>query len=296
MTAQTNEDLVQVSLKTLVNLAQAASTLHLQRIAPKAANSGAYVSRFKGRGMEFDESRQYQPGDDIRQIDWKVTARSNHPHTKVFREERERPVFISVDNRAAMHFATRGVFKYVQAAKLAGLIAWTAQQQGDRIGGQLFSEHQCRELKPQSGKHGVLRFLNMLVTPQEAKTSEYTLDVILARLVEHTRPGSGIYIISDFRGLTPKAEQHLSKLARHCEVVLIMVYDPLEKSLPANQGRYRFADEKRDLVIDTSDRIRFIHYQDRFTQHQQHLEELAKKMSITFLPCDTQANPVDRLR
>lgn len=294
--AQTVEDLVQVNLKTLVNLAQAASALKLQHHAPKASNAGGYISRFKGRGMEFDEVRLYQPGDDIRRIDWKVTARSSTPHTKVFREERERPVFVSVDNRAAMHFATRGVFKFVQAAKLAALIAWTAQQQGDRIGGQLFSERQCQELKPQTGRHGVLRFLNLLVNTQETGSTVFSFEHILARLIEHARPGSRVYIISDFRGINAKAEQHLIKLARHCEVVLIMLYDPLEKSLPATRGRYRFTDTQRDLVIDTGDRMRFMNYQQRFMQHQQHLEQFAKKMNITFLPCDTQTDPVSRLR
>lgn len=294
--AQTVEDLVQVNLKTLINLAQAASTLNLQKVAPKASQSGGYVSRFKGRGMEFDEARLYQAGDDIRRIDWKVTARSGSPHTKIFREERERPVFISVDNRASMHFATRGVFKFVQAAKLAALLAWAAQMQGDRIGGQLFSEQQCQELKPQNGRHAVLRFLNMLVTTPQPGTALFSLEHVLARLIEHARPGSRVYLISDFRGLNAQAEQHLLKLARHCEVVLIMVFDPLEKSLPATQGRYRFTDEQRDMVIDTGDRIRFQNYQQRFIQHQQHIEQLAKKMQIAFVVCDTQADPISRLR
>ena len=161
------KDLVSVSLKTLIDLAKPASTLNLQHSKNRAQQSGAYMSRFKGRGMEFDEARLYQPGDDIRSIDWRVTARTGKTYTKVFREERERPVFISVDDRLTMHFATRGVFKSVLAAKLAGLLAWAAEHHGDRIGGQLFSEHDCYELKPQNGRHAVLRFLNTLVKPQK---------------------------------------------------------------------------------------------------------------------------------
>lgn len=293
---QTNEDLVKVNLKTLINLAQAASTIKLQHLAPKAMHAGGYVSRFKGRGMEFDEARPYQPGDDIRHIDWKLTARSGKAHTKIFREERERPVFISVDQRAAMQFATRGVFKYVQAAKFAALLAWAAQQQGDRIGGQLFSEQQCLEMKPQNGRLAVLRFLNMLVRPAEIGSTVFSFEHVLARLIEHVRPGSRVYLISDFRGLNAQAEQHLIKLARHCEVILIMIYDPLEKSLPATEGRYRFTDRQRDLVVDTGDRLRFKRYQQRFAEHQQHLEQLAKKIRITLMSCDTQTDPISRLR
>ncbi|MGR8999333.1 MAG: DUF58 domain-containing protein, partial [Gammaproteobacteria bacterium] len=159
-------DLISISLKSLIDLAKPAASLNLQHLSIRSRQSGGYVSRFKGRGMEFDETRLYQPGDDIRSIDWRVTARSGKTHTKMFREERERPVFISVDNRLAMHFATRGVFKSVLAAKLAGLLAWAADYHGDRIGGQLFSEHECREIKPQNGRHAVLRFLNALVKAQ----------------------------------------------------------------------------------------------------------------------------------
>jgi uncharacterized protein (DUF58 family) len=154
------DDLVSVALKSLIDLAKPAANLNLHRLTIRSLQSGGYLSHFKGRGMEFDEARLYQHGDDIRSIDWKVTARTGKTHTKLFREEREKPVFISVDNRPAMQFATRGVFKSVQALKLAALLAWAAHHQGDRIGGQIFSSAGCQELKPQNGKHAVLHFLN----------------------------------------------------------------------------------------------------------------------------------------
>ncbi|MDD5580382.1 MAG: DUF58 domain-containing protein [Methylobacter sp.] len=293
-------ELISVTLKTLINLAKPASSLDLHHLSIRSRQSGGYVSRFKGRGMEFDEVRLYQPGDDIRSIDWRVTARTGQTHTKVFREERERPVFISVDNRQAMHFATRGVFKSVLAAKLAGLLAWAAEQHGDRIGGQIFSDNACLELKPQSGKHAVLRFLNALVTPQDltgqpGQAALISLEHVLARLTQHARPGSLVYIISDFRGINDKAEIHLAKLSQHCDVVLIFVYDPLESSLPA-KGRYRFTDDERDVVIDTSDQQRLLNYQHRFVQRQKRLELLAKKMSLAFIQCSTADDPIHSLR
>ncbi len=286
---------VSVNLTALVNLAKPASLLNLQRSKIRSKQSGGYVSRFKGRGMEFDEARLYQPGDDIRSIDWRVTARTGKTHTKVFREERERPVFISVDNRSTMQFATRGVFKSVQAAKIAALLAWTAQHQGDRIGGQLFTESHCQELKPQNGKHGVLRFFNALVTPRLATEQEMTLEHVLARLVQHARPGSLVYIISDFRGLTPKAENHLAKLAGHCEVSLIHIYDPLESHLPA-KGRYRFTDDTRDAVIDTGDKKRSLSYQQHYQQRLEHLRQIAKKIGLAFIQCSTAEDPLEVLR
>jgi uncharacterized protein (DUF58 family) len=291
---QSSDELVSVSLKTLIDLVKPAAGLNLQHASIRSAQSGGYVSRFKGRGMEFDEARLYQPGDDIRSIDWRVTARTGKPHTKLFREERERPIFISVDNRAAMHFATRGVFKAVLAAKLAGLLAWTAQHHGDRIGGQIFSDTACRELKPQNGKHAVLRFLNALVQPADQMADAVTLEHALARLTQHARPGSRVYIISDFRGMSDKAETHLLKLSQHCDVVLVMVYDPLESALPV-KGRYRFTDDNRDVVVD-ADSGAAVQYQQRFALRQQRLNQLAQSRGLALMQCSTGDDPVQRLR
>ncbi len=290
-----------ISLKTLINLARPAASLNLKRKSIRAQTSGGYVSHFKSRGMEFQEVRAYQPGDDIRNIDWHVTARTGKVQTKVFREERERPVFISVDNRLTMHFATRGVFKSVLAAKLAGLLAWAAQHQGDRIGGQLFSDTQCCELKPQNGRHAVLRFLNMLVSSGDATTktgatvSLISLEHVLARLTQHAHPGSLVYIISDFRGINDAAERHLAKLAQHCDVVLLFVYDPLEDSLPT-KGRYRFTDGQQDVVVDTSDQHRLLTYHQHFEQRLQRVQQTAKKRGLTFIQCNTADDPVQCLR
>jgi len=312
--APITSELVSVSLKTLLDLARPAAGLNLKHSAIRAGQSGGYASRFKGRGMEFEEARGYQPGDDIRSIDWRVTARTGEPHTKVFREERERPVFISVDNRPAMHFATRGVFKSVLAAKLAGLVAWAAQYHGDRIGGQIFTGHVCRELKPQNGKQAVLRFLNAICDQDDdrAEQTVITLEHVLARLMHHARPGSRVYIISDFRGISDQVESHLARLSRHCEVVLIFVYDPLESHLP-DKGRYRFTamdgayaaslsgtgaatDDRRDVVIDTGDRQRLLKYQQHFAQRLQQLEQTAKKLGLALIQCSTTDDPIQLLR
>ncbi len=292
---KTDNGLVSVHLKSLLDLARPATALNLHHDHIRAGQSGGYLSRFKGRGMEFDESRLYQPGDDIRSIDWRVTARSGKTHTKVFREERERPVFISVDYRPAMAFATRGVFKSVQAAKLAALLAWAAQHHGDRIGGQIFTAGSCQEFKPQNGKHAVLRLLNALVKPTTTNNGEMTLEQVLVRLLQHARPGSRVYIMSDFRGFNSSVENHLTKLARHCDIVLIQVFDPLESHLP-DRGRYRFTDETRDVVIDCGDQQRILNYQQRFQNQLHRLQQLSKKLHLSLLQCSTADEPFDILR
>lgn len=289
------DDRIQVTLKTLIGLAKPAANLKLQSSSIKSRQSGGYQSRFKGRGMEFEEARIYQPGDDIRSIDWRVTARTGRAHTKIFREERERPVFVSVDYRPTMNFATRGVFKSVLAAKIAGLLAWAAQHHGDRIGGQIYTGDSCRELKPQNGKNAVLRLFNALTHKEDTVYEPITFDHVLARLTQHARPGSLVYIISDFRGLNQQAEIHLAKLSQHCDVVLVFVYDPLESHLP-DRGRYRFTDEGRDVVVDTSDLQKVQRYQEHFQQRQHCLQRIAKKMNLAFIQCSTADDPALSLR
>jgi len=287
--------LVSVNLKSLLDLAGPAAALNLHQNVKRAVQSGSYLSRFKGRGMEFDEARPYQPGDDVRSIDWRVTARTGRTYTKTFREERERPVFISIDYRATMAFATRGVFKSVQAAHLAALLAWAAKAQGDRIGGQIFADHGCLEMKPHHGKHAVLRFLNALVKPAYTVNAATDLAQALSRLVQHVRPGSRVYIISDFRGMNHAVENHLSRLARHCDVVMLHVFDPLERELPT-RGRYRFSDELNEVVIDTADTPRLQRYHQRFLAQQQSLQDLSQRFRMTLLQCSTADVPLEVLR
>jgi uncharacterized protein (DUF58 family) len=297
--ARDNNELVSVTLKSLIDLAKPASGLDLHRLTIRSRQSGGYLSSFKGRGMEFDETRLYQPGDDIRSIDWRVTARTGKTHTKLFREEREKPVFISVDNRPSMHFATRGVFKSVQAKKLAALLAWVANHKGDRIGGQVFSQAACKELKPQNGKHSVLHFLNTLVVADHSAGDEIDLAKALSRLVQHAKPGSLVYLISDFRGINDQSENFLLKLSEHCDVVLIFLYDPMEKGLPSH-GRFRFTSDQenqpREVVIDTADKRRIANYQLRFEERLRKLKRIAQRRGSALIQCSTQDDPVQRLR
>ncbi len=154
---------VSVSQAGLIRLSAPARAIALDVLRVNSLQTGAYVSHFRGRGMEFDESRPYQPGDDPRSIDWRVTARSTTAYTKLFREERERPVLVCVDLRSNMHFATRGCFKSVNASRAAALISWAAHHRGDRLGGLIFGDTTHRELKPRLGRRAALRFVHELV-------------------------------------------------------------------------------------------------------------------------------------
>jgi uncharacterized protein (DUF58 family) len=281
------------TLDELIALSQPAGAIALSRPTAKALQSGQYLARFKGRGMEFDETRLYAPGDDVRTLDWRVTARTGKAHTKLFREERERPVFLSVDYRSAMFFATRGMFKSAMAARLAALVAWSARRHGDRIGGQIFSETGSREFRPDHGQAAVLRFLQALVElagPAAAiPSADPALEEALGHLPRHARPGSLVFVFSDFRRLTPAGESALSRLARHCDGVLVMISDPLERNLPP--GRHRYADGRGELIID-ADRQTLAEHARRYQAHHDQVKILARRHRLRFVDCSTTESPV----
>ena len=290
---------VQVTVPELIALNASTAILRKRPRRPKASQSGDYTSNLKGRGMEFDESRLYQPGDDIRNMDWRVTARTGKPHTKLFREERERPVFVWVDYRAPMFFATQGVFKSVFAARTAALIAWNAAQQGDRIGGLIFSENEHHELKPGQGKQGVLHLINRLVShpawleqsiEQHVQTNIKTAITRLNRLV---RPGSLVYMLSDFRDLE-NAESEMARLSKHCEVVMLPIHDVLEERLPAN-GSFRLSSGDQELIINTHDSSSLEKYQQHFKQHTEFLEQIAGRYRMHLINCLTTDDPIKKL-
>ncbi|GAB6048728.1 DUF58 domain-containing protein [Methyloparacoccus murrellii] len=286
---------VRPDLDELIALSHPASGIALARPTARALQSGQYLSRFKGRGMEFDEARLYMPGDDVRNLDWRVTARTGRAHTKLFREERERPVFLSVDYRASMFFATRGMYKSAMAARLAALVAWSARRHDDRIGGQVFSEAGSIELRPEHGQAAVLRLLKVLVDRAQAGAAATDGDPVraledaLLHLPRHARPGSLVFIFSDFRGLNAAGEAALSRLSRHCDGVLVMIHDPLERHLPP--GRRRYGDGTREWVID-ADRAAIAEWERRFLTRQAQVRTLARRHGLRFVDCGTAESPL----
>ncbi|GAC08066.1 DUF58 domain-containing protein [Paraglaciecola chathamensis] len=240
-----HSDGVNLQIKELLYYRTKASLLNLALGRPAQAKlAGGYLAKTKGRGMEFDEARHYQPGDDIRAIDWRVTARTGKTHTKIYREEKERPVFVLADLSSSMHFGTQLLFKSVQVAHLTALIAWAAHKRGDRIGGLVFNQTQHKEFKPFSRQKAVLSLLNGMVKlhkPHEIQdknsVSNVTFADACARLRRLAHPGSLVFVLSDFAQLNDTAQQHLAQLSRHCEVTAYPISDPFEHTLP--QSKYQ---------------------------------------------------------
>lgn len=281
--------------------------------AARSALAGAHRSRFHGRGMDYRESRHYQPGDDIRNMDWRITARSGHAHVKVFDEERERPVVVLVDLGASMFFASQGVFKSVQAARLAALIGWSAIGHGDRIGALLFTHSgasgQHQELSPAGGRRGQMRLIRALVEAGERELSAPSaaaervaagadsgsgLTTALMRLRRVARPGSLVFLISDFYSSDADSQHHLRRLAQHSDLNAIQVLDALELA-PPPPGRYGISDGRRRAVIDTRLRGERERYARELARHHQRVRQLTVENGIGLLPCLTTDDPVERL-
>ncbi|SNY51499.1 Protein of unknown function DUF58 [Arsukibacterium tuosuense] len=236
--------------------------------------AGTYLARSKGRGMEFDEVRHYQPGDDVRTIDWRVTARSGKVHTKLFREEKERPVFIVTDLTDSMRFGSSLLFKSVQAAHLAAVIAWHVKQHGDKLGGLVFSNQQHRELKPQGRSHGVLRYLQALQQCHQsgAKTNGLTLTQALGQQRRLSRPGSLVYILSDFNQLDEQALRHIRAISQHNEVTCCQISDPLELALPSSaRGIAAIRNQQQVVSAELADSGLRTRYQQQQQQQQRQL-------------------------
>jgi len=198
---------------------------------------GNKLSAQRGRGMEFDEVRHYQPGDDIRAIDWRVTARTGDTYTKLFREEKERPVLVCVDLSHSMQFGSKLLFKSVCAAHLAAAIAWGVVKAGDRVGGLVFTNHHAHEMKPHGRERGALRWLQLITKTAQEKSvqkSQQTFYRQLQRLQKLATPGADLIMISDFQQLDEPSLTLLRGLKRHNRIVAIRITDPLELSLPAN--------------------------------------------------------------
>lgn len=282
---------VTVSVSQLVGLNRAAAAVSLSSKNVRAQIAGDYLSPFKGRGMEFDESRPYQPGDEARNLHWRVMARTGRPFTKLFREEREQPVFLWLDLRQRMHFATRGVYKSVQAARAATLIAWAASQRGDRVGGVIFSEQDHYELKPTRGKRGVLQFISRVVahpawTDRSPPSDPRSARDALIRLRRIVRPGSLVFLLSDLGGLDAVAESHLAQLARHNEVTVLFINDAFERQLPP-PGTYRLSNGDEEFVLDATDQRYRDSYTQRFDNRVRDLKKLTRQHRIAFVDCRT---------
>jgi uncharacterized protein (DUF58 family) len=246
---------IRVSLADLLALSALARGNNLAEVRRSAAaRTGQHASRWRGRGVDFRESRIYQPGDDIRHMDWRVTARSGRPHTKLFEEEREHGLLIMMDFNPGMRFGTRVRFKSVQAARAASLLAWMAIHVGDRVGVLGFGGGIDAEVKPASGRRGVLQVLRALRDwDRDAGSQRESLGEALQRARRLLRPGTRLIVISDGFSAGSDAWPVLSRCAGRHELGCVLVSDPLEQR-PPPAGRYAVSTQDGRRMLDFGSR------------------------------------------
>jgi len=289
---------------------EAAALSRAPKLKQRATLAGGHESRFKGRGMDFDETRLYQPGDDIRAIDWNVTARTNKPHTKIYKEERERPIHIVLDQSNPLFFASKKALKSTTLAQAAALLTWAGIASNNRVGWLLVDEYSHLEFRPAAQRKQVMRMFNATVDRHNEKVEylfgenkhgfdeapqEDWFSRALGRLKQVARPGSLVYILSDFRHLDDAAKRQLSHISRHCDVHAYAISDPLETRLPS-RGRYAITDGEELQIISTYGKnIRELYAQQAKT-FSQDLNDFCKKHRIGLVEFQTAQVLTDVMR
>ena len=267
---------------TLQGLLETASTTRIVENQSQRTGHqvGHTLSKVRGRGLDLDEVRQYQPGDDVRSIDWKVTARKVKPHTKVYREERERPVLLVIDQRHSMFFGSTKRMKSVLAAELAARLAWFTLANRDRVGGLVLSIDEVKVVKPKRSRQNVARLLHEITEancalnassrPTESANSIWQLlPLQINRLASLNHR---LIFISDFADLQDTVLQQLLALRIYHNIELMHVYDGLETELPP-ANMYSVSDGQKLLTFDARRRVDRERFAARASQRIQHLAD-----------------------
>lgn len=284
---------VQVNLAELIALRARVSRAPVSSNVVRTATHGRQASRLHGRGMDYAESRAYQPGDDIRRIDWRLTARSGSMHSKLFEEEREGRLLILLDHNAGMRFGTQARFKSVQAARAVALATWYAVRAGDKVGLLGFGGAR-QQLRAQGGAHGALTIAGALAawdTHRETAAPE-SLTSALQRAGRAAHGARRILLVSDGFSCDDDTRGSLLGLARRAEVLVLGVADAMELMAPP-AGRYPLAHHGERFDVDLhSERSReaFVHV---LGAGHRKLEALADNLGLRQRTIDTTVDPFD---
>lgn len=297
-----------ISLEQLLIQRYAAKTMeYVTQKRSIAGISGIHMSKMRGRGIDFEEFRPYQAGDDIRLIDWRVTARTGRPFTKVFREERERPVIIALDQTRNMYFGSQVAFKSVIAAQAAALFCWLAIDNGDRVGGLVFNDSQANLVRPRRSRRSAMHLLNYVYNYNQRLMQrdrdnapldpgfEPGLAYSLGQIRRITKPGSTLYIISDFSSLDDRAMQYLYQLSRHNNVVCCFVYDALEEMLPV-PGFYSITDGRHKGALNTYNTKVRQRYRQQFRNRVEWLQSELDSLQVPLIKLRTNQFVVEQIR
>jgi uncharacterized protein (DUF58 family) len=264
--------------------------------------SGRHASRLRGRGLNFEELRGYLRGDDPRHIDWKVTARTGKPHVRVYTEEKDRTVWLLVDQRITMFFGSRRRMKSVVAAEAATVAAWRVLSQRDRVGALVFDDSNIRVIEPQRSEQQVARIIDCVVERNHALNARsgivpnsLMLNRALRRAAELARHDSLVCVISDGSGIDAETRTYVTRLTAHNDVLFAFVYDPLEETMP-DAGRLVFTDGLQQVEFDTAERRLRDAYRDHFRRRLEGISSTSRRHSIPLLALQTDAPVLEQVR
>ncbi|TWX65921.1 DUF58 domain-containing protein [Colwellia demingiae] len=267
-----------------------------------SALSGKNVSKLRGRGLNFEELRHYRPGDDIRSMDWKVTQRTGKPHIKVFTEERERNVFLAIDQRMTMFFGSSNKMKSVIAAELSALIAWQISDSGDRIGAVIYNDQQTKVIPAKRGRQHVVNLLAEVLK----KNHELSIDnndhlhtddsesynKMLATLNKVSSHNGLIILIGDGHGFNDKSTDFVKQLRQHNEVIACHIFDPLEQTLP-KMSQMIVSDGVQQIQFSSEKKHVQKNYEAEIARQLESYVKAAKKYRIPLIEIDT-ISPVEQ--
>ncbi|MEH6710655.1 MAG: DUF58 domain-containing protein [Paraglaciecola polaris] len=264
--------------------------------------SGKQISKLRGRGLNFEELRHYRPGDDIRSMDWKVTRRTGKPHVKVYTEERERNVYLAIDQRASMFFGSSKKMKSVVGAEVAALIAWRVIATGDRVGALVFNDHNLKVINAKRSKQHVVSLLNEVIKQNHQLKSGHveqnpstSFNSMLAKLGNICRHDALIIYVGDGNGWNDKSTDLLKHLRQHNEIIAVKVFDPLERKLPemsqmlVSDGRYQIQFSSDNSKTQTEYELNLAAQLSEYTK-------AANKLRIPLLAIDTISPAAQQLR
>jgi uncharacterized protein (DUF58 family) len=264
--------------------------------------SGRHASRLRGRGLNFEELRGYLRGDDPRHIDWKVTARTGTPHVRVYTEEKDRTVWLLVDQRISMFFGSRRRMKSVVAAEAAAVAAWRVLAQGDRVGALVFDDQEIRVIEPLRSEQRVAQILDCVIEKNHALNARSgimpnpgMLNQVLRRACELVRHDSLVSVVSDAAGIDPQTTRYVTRLTAHNDVLFAFIYDPLEQALP-DAGRLTFTDGTMQVELNTAERRLRDAYRADFEHRLQRMSAASRRHSIPLLAVHTAAPVLDQVR
>jgi uncharacterized protein (DUF58 family) len=263
--------------------------------------AGRRASRMRGRGLNFEEIRAYLPGDDVRTIDWHVTARTQKPQVRVYTEERDRPALLVVDQRRSMFFGTRRAMKSVTAAELAALAAWRAFRQGDRVGAFVFDDRDFVEVRPLRSRTTVLQIFQRILERNHAlaagpgETGHAMLNAALRAVRQRALHDCVVIVISDFDGADDETRRHLLIMSEHNDVVAVPVLDPTQSKLP-ERGRFVVSDGELQIEIDLGRGATRAAIGESGGARLKRLLDWQREIRVNVMPISTAEDPADQIR